>query len=183
MTQFDGFDSKRLRILTADVKAALALSQKCVNALIYSPDGPRLAVKSLLMDTFMIPSSEFEHGEGWDKTGKVKTRFEMFSGRIKRTTLVYATKSPTDPGEMQLGAFVRPNEPRKIFVTSKYFDVGNAKTRAATLIHEFIHLVQKGKGHPGGVKIVFGGQTALEIPFEKAYENAYCYQYFAEWLK
>lgn len=182
MTTFDGFPPNRLKTIKADLGQARKLSTSCTNSLLLRPGNPKISIMELLRDTFMITIQDWQKSRGWDMAGKVKDVFFSFGPRIDRTKLIYTRTSPTDPGEMQLGAYVIANRPTEIHVTASYFKESKPKSRAAVLIHEYVHLLDPRKGHPGGVKIVFGGQTALEIPYAQAVANPYCYQYFAEWL-
>ena len=182
MTKYDGFSAKDANTIKNDVNAAKQLAQRCTNALIYRRGGPTLTNQKLLSDTFMISPREWDSGKNWDKASNLRMRFGSFGERMDRITCTFSKKSPTERGEMELGAFVKKSEHNVIYFTPHYFKTATQKKRAAILIHEFIHIVQRQNGHPGGVKIIFGKQTSLGIPFDKAFDNPYCYQYFAEWL-
>lgn len=182
MIKYVGFNPDDLKIIKNDVNDAKKLAQRCTNALIYRPGGPAFTTQKLLFDTFMISTRDWKSAKNWDKAGKLRMLFGSFGVRMERVTCKFSKTSPTDPGEMKLGAFVKASEPNVIYLTPLYFKMATQKKRSVILIHEFIHLVQRQKGHPGGVKIIFGGQTPLGIPFDKAVDNPYCHQYFAEWL-
>jgi hypothetical protein len=178
-TTFRHFSAVQLSQIKADVVAAKALSQQCLNSLTYRPGGPQQATQQLLFDTFMIPSSVWQRDDGWDQLDRIKLRFSAFGPRIDRATLSFHS-APSDPKQLEFGAFVKSGS-EEIFITSQFFRNHSRQSRAATLIHEFIHLVQVMPGHPGGVKVMFE-QTSMDIPFEQAVDNPYCYQYFAEWI-
>jgi hypothetical protein len=178
-TTFRHFSALHLSQIKADVVAAKVLSNKCLNSLIYRPGGPQRAIQQLLFDTFMIPSSVWQSDDGWDQLDKIKLRFGAFGARIDRTTISFHNARP-DPKHLEFGAFVKDGAD-EIFISSQFFGNHSRQSRAATLIHEFIHLVQAPRGHPGGVKVMFE-QTSMDIPFKQAVDNPYCYQYFAEWI-
>ena len=82
--------------------------------------------------------------------------------------------------------------PNEINITESYFSpemgagnfppITNQTARALTLIHEFIHLFNEGQGHPGGQPVAFQ-RTRLNIPFNDAVFNAWCYESYAKWLR
>jgi len=182
MTKFERFSVIQLSTIKGDVAAAKQLAKRCMNALIYRPGGPTHTIQKLLFDTFMISVRDWNSGNNWDKSGDVQMNFGAFGGRMDIITCRYSEKSPTEKGKLEFGAYVSKFEPNIIFLTPHYFNNANQKRRAATLIHEFIHMVQKKGPHPGKVPIMFQ-QAHLGIPFDQAIDNPYCYQYFAEWLQ
>ncbi|MFO7524131.1 MAG: hypothetical protein R6W68_01635 [Ignavibacteriaceae bacterium] len=182
MANFIGFSPKDLNTVTNDVVAAKQLAQRCENALIYRPGGATLKMQKLLLDTFMIPLQDWESEKNWDKAGKLRMRFGSFGKRIDIITCAYLQNYQNKPGEMPQIAFYDPGKHNVINITPHYFINTTQKYRSATLIHEFIHMVQDKIGHSGNIQITFEGQIYLGIPFDLAYDNPYCYQYFAEWL-
>jgi hypothetical protein len=178
-TTFKNFSALHLARIKADVVAAKALSQQCLNSLIYRPNGPPHGIQQLLFDTFMIPSSVWRDDSGWDRLDKIKLRFGAFGPRMDRSAISFSS-APANPKKLEFGAFVK-DKSDDIFISSLFFGNHSTRGRSATLIHEFIHLVQVPRGHPGGEPLAFG-QTNLAIPFDKAVDNPYCYQYFAEWI-
>jgi hypothetical protein len=182
MSKYIGFNLKDLKAFKEDVLLAKQLAQRCMNALVYRPGGPTQKIQKLLLDTFMISLYDWESEKNWDKVGDIRMRFGSFGGRMDIVTCSYTRKYPVKPGEMPPMAYIDPQKTNFIFITPLYYKKTVQKYRSATLIHEFIHLIQRQSGHPGSIQIIFGGQTYLGIPFDKAFDNPYCYQYFAEWL-
>lgn len=178
-TTFRHFSALHLSRIKADVVAAKALSQQCLNSLIYRPGGPAQETRELLFDTFMIPSSVWRDDGGWDQLDKIKLRFGAFGPRIDRAIISFHD-APRNSKQLEFGAFVKEGSD-EIFISSVFFGNHSTRSRAATLIHEFIHLVQVRRDHPGGEKVMFD-QTTMQIPFDQAVDNPYCYQYFAEWI-
>jgi hypothetical protein len=69
-----------------------------------------------------------------------------------------------------------------IWLRPLYFRL-SSRDRGLTLIHEHVHIVRTSGNdpHPGGVRVNFGA-TSLDIPYAKALNNPYCYQYYADWI-
>jgi hypothetical protein len=183
MTQYVGFSPRNLDTIRNDVNAAKQLAQRCANALTYGPGNPSFKLMTLLSDTFMVPVRDWDAKKNWDKAGNLRMRFGSFGERIdKAITFAFSEKSPNKPGEMDAAAFVKKDQLNTIYLTPRYFNTAIQKQRCALLIHEFVHTILGQTGHPGGIKVIFGGQTHMGIPFDMSFNNPYCYQYFAEWL-
>lgn len=127
MAKYVGFGSKDLNTSKNDVNDARELAQRCTKALLYRLGGPIFTTQKLLSNTFMISPREWEIGKNWDKAGKLRDRFSLFWERMQLITCTFSAKSPTEPGEMELGAFVRSNVPNVIYLTPRYFKITTQK--------------------------------------------------------
>jgi hypothetical protein len=176
------FPRRLEQVIRADIGEAKRLTATCRKALLIGPASPPYKIAALLSDTFHIEPRELETPDGLEKMSAVRLTFDMCADRLERVTFAYAQDPPNlSPAEMEPGGFVRPDRPNVIHVTDKYFRQPSQKSRAAILIHELVHLVRPGKGHPGGVQLNFE-RLRMNIAYDKALANAYCYQYFAEWM-
>jgi hypothetical protein len=60
--------------------------------------------------------------------------------------------------------------------------ISSETARALTLIHEFIHLYGEIEGHPGGQPQMFQ-RSSMDIPYDDAKWNPWCYENYAKWLR
>lgn len=100
---------------------------------------------------------------------------------MTRTTFVFSNEYAGDKDHMGFGGWVVAHDPFHIYLSRDYFKIPYNE-RPPFIIHEYIHLLFSGGGHPGGVILNLVGPANMNIPFELAEQNAYCYQYFAQWL-
>tara|TARA_B100000809_G_scaffold150473_1_gene147974 strand:- start:94 stop:651 length:558 start_codon:yes stop_codon:yes gene_type:complete len=174
-TQFSGFEDTETHALQMALTQARDMCTRCTTSLVYHPNGlPRRTV-SLLNDAFDIRRNER------DKIRNIQSKFLSFGTRMTKTTLTKTTENSSSSNELGHKAFVVSNNVREIFIVSPSFFRQPPRVRALTLIHEYIHLLFPTDGHPGEQQVLFE-RSRLGIPYDDASRNAYCYEYFADWL-
>ncbi len=177
MPTLRNFNSSQSITLRKDIEKAVKLCMHCNNRLLLTHGGLPRSTLSLLSDTFGFSTEDRE------KIDFLRNKFLALNMRLARTKYIGTQKHRGNKKEMGFNAFVIPSRPTEInIVNPHYFSMKSEKERVSTLIHEGIHLIFPKVGHPGKIPLVFE-RTSLGIPYEKAKKNAYCYQYFAEWIK
>jgi hypothetical protein len=184
--QYRGFAPADKATLKADVQKAIDIAKKCANVLAFSRLGFSDDIVSLLQDTFDIDGSDP------DEVGFIRLRFMNFVGRMDTVTFISTTEHAPTNENLGYGAFAKSAgpggilSPNEIYFTKGYFQTQDSVKRAITIIHEYIHLVNTVGGHPGndGVdnQLEFYTRAHIGIEFQWAAVNAYCYEYFAQWL-
>lgn len=178
MSEFNGISATDLVTLKADIVAAKHYCQKCNDSLLISPDGLKNEIKELLVDTFSITGSDR------DQVNEIRLKFLAFASRIDNSDFNGVSEENAPAEAKTFAAYVKSNDSKNIFLVQPKFFTNTDKERALTLIHEYIHLLNPGDGHPGfenRIPIIFDRQK-LNVPFDKAILNAYCYHYYAHWL-
>jgi peptidoglycan hydrolase-like protein with peptidoglycan-binding domain len=184
--QYRGFAPADKATLKTDVAKAIDIAKKCANVLAFSRLGLSSDIVSLLQDTFNIDGSDP------DEVGFIRLRYMNFIGRMDTVTFIYTTEHAPSNENLGYGAFAKSAgpggilSPNEIYFTKGYFQTRDAFKRAVTVLHEYIHLVNTVGGHPGngGVdnQLEFYERARIGIDFPFAAVNAYCYEYFAQWL-
>lgn len=185
MTRYVGFNKKMLFKIKRDVDYARKIANKCENSLIYGPKGPSPQIRRLLFDTFSIADMDWDSVDKKVMLTKLINRFSNFRKRIDNIICMFPKKPHKGTG--QFAAYWYSKTPNYIYFLPAYFRITSIKERAAKIIHEFIHMVQIQQGHPGSLSnvdnaVVYFEQTSINIQFQQAFDNPYCYQYFVEWL-
>ena len=200
-TTFQGFESPQRLIIEDDLRYAVDLIVECVNALRYEPPSTPLMtggiypkvpkqqemqqakLEKLLQDTFDIGRDDR------DRVGIILDRFREFPTRMQRITFIYSDEYRGDETHITYGAWVKEQETGSVYISDNYFKLLDPSAekkrrleRSVTLIHEYIHLIFPGEGHPGGV-FQSDDRAKIGVPFDEAIKNAYCYEYFAYWLR
>jgi len=174
----------RDEILRGDIKLAERVAMNCFMRLAGNPAQSDY-LSQLLLDTFDIDGSDP------DDVQTIRNRFGSFSGRMKSVKFTFTKEHAQTNERMGYPAFVKssnlPARPaNEIFITHGYFGIGNPLQRACTLIHEHIHLGNTAGGHPGNNNQDFTDllfeRRHIGVEFQHAGVNAYCYEYFANWL-
>jgi hypothetical protein len=130
----------------------------------------------LLQEAFSIDGSDDQ------QVGRIKDTFLTFGPRMANALVRFAPHQAA-PNRWDFAAFVDPSRPTDLFIRPGYFGL-QAVDRAATLIHEYIHMKypnNSGDGHPGGQYISFT-RASLNVPFDQAVRNPYCFQYYAQYV-
>jgi peptidoglycan hydrolase-like protein with peptidoglycan-binding domain len=184
--QYRGFAPADKATLKADVQKAIDIAKSCANVLAFNRLGLPENIVSLLQDTFNIDGSDP------DEVGFLRLRYMNFVGRMDTVTFIYTTEHAPSNENLGYGAFAKSAgpggilSPNEIYFTKGYFQTQDAFKRAVTILHEYIHLVNTVGGHPGngGIdnQLEFYARAHIGIDFPYAAVNAYCYEYFAQWL-
>lgn len=185
-SRFRGFTTGRQTQLMDDIELAKGISRQCVSMLIFNRLGMPSNVSGLLVDTFGIDGSD------QDQVFPIRQNYMNFSPRIENTSFIFTQEGAPTSDHMGHAAYVKYTSllgvlpPTEIYITQGYFDMPDIVDRAVTLIHEYIHLINKQPGHPGNnneeTRFQLFARSNMGLEYDAAVVNAYCYEYFAKWL-
>lgn len=179
MTTLIGFSTSQKKVLEADIVLARQLAMRAVNSLVLTSSGrPGEKTAQLAWWVFTVESdSRF-----WDRVEPIKNVYLSFAGRSETVSIKHDA-SPPAANVIEFDAYVPPGFDNLMFIRNEYFKK-QPRDRAVTLIHESVHLRFRdnpGDGHPGGQIIMFQPGN-IQIGYDDAIRNAYCYQYYADWI-
>ncbi len=179
-----GFSAFEEGVLRGDVARARLMCLAAMNVL-----APNLAggldpeVVKLLQDCFGVDGSDPN-----DLT-ILRQVFAGFTPRMGAADVTRTGRGASDPAHLNYDAFVEfkfgvplTNE---IFIRQAHFS-RSPQERACNLIHEYVHLVVNGPGHPGippPGDASFPERVNMGVPDPQSFSNAYCYDRFAKWLQ
>ena len=181
MPKYEGPQQQQSTVDTAVRKTTLLLSSAGQRLIRPEADG----VRELLSDAFGITAKALADGSARGPIATIKNVLARISSYMLGSTLKYVAKPPS--AASQFACYTIPSTGRaEVFLTPKFFSGGYSTVElAAYLVHEYVHLVHWPNGHPGAsgeqLAVLFD-RCPLEIPPAQSVNNAYCYQYFIEWL-
>ncbi len=182
MAYFGKMKESYKRIAMESQDKAKALVDRAMQQLAMNP--PKQKYQELLRDCFDIGVGEWAGPAASGKAMQIRDVLSKVRTFMANTTIRYVSNPPA--AAQGFAAYTIPGQnPREIFITHSFVHNYTLKERAAYLAHEYIHLAHWPHGHPGpgGEHLAVSfGQSTLGIPFNDAMNNAYCYQYFIEWM-
>lgn len=179
-----GFSSFEQGVLRGDVARARMMCMAAMNVV-----APNLAGKlgpevvSLLQDCFGVDGSDPKD------LALLSQVYAGFAGRMLAVNLTRTGRGASDSAHLNYDAFVefKIGVPlvNEIFIRQAHFSRSPFE-RACNLIHEYVHLIVNGPGHPGippPGDASFPERVNMGIPDPDSFSNAYCYDRFAKWLQ
>jgi hypothetical protein len=180
MPTYKNLSPNDLPVVQKSVRRAGLLLAKAKTKLI-TPDSK---MKQLLGDAFGVAPTHWNDGTARIAVTKIVNVLDKIVNCMARSRIIYASKPPADAS--QFACYVIVNTRRmEVFLTKRFFGGYSTVELAAYLAHEYVHLAHWPHGHPGvaGEQLaVLFARSPLGIPPHQSVNNAYCYQYFMEWL-